>query len=177
MFSMWVCRQHRHRWLPRAEIRPSRFTRTASRVQAAVLRVLHWNVARRVRKEECETSGLRTGSEDEGVHHAEGRLEVMSPSWPGDIPLDRLVAFGLFSQRQANRIIMGEHRHGPPKRKKRYLDRLKKELKAYERTGNMEHLLNIANYCFLESEKPQHKKFHFNATVDSETRKEFDSVD
>lgn len=45
------------------------------------------------------------------------------------------------------------------------------ELKAYKKTGNEEHLLNIANYCHLESFAPENKKFHYDNTVDSVTRK------
>jgi hypothetical protein len=45
--------------------------------------------------------------------------------------------------------------------------RLRRELEAYERTGNHEQLLNIANYAFLESHAPQNGKYHFDPAVDS----------
>ena len=75
-----------------------------------------------------------------------------------------------FFQKMANRLLIGHLRYGPPKREQNYMTRMIMEMKVYKRTGNMEHLINIANYCWLESEAPENKKFHFNATVDSVTR-------
>lgn len=75
-----------------------------------------------------------------------------------------------FLQHTANRIVVGEIRYGSPNRMKRYLSRLEKELGAYRRTGNIEHLYNIANYAFLESVAPEHKKQNFDPTVKSATR-------
>jgi len=37
--------------------------------------------------------------------------------------------------------------------------------------SNAEHLINIANYAHLECYAPEHKRFHFDNTVDSATRK------
>lgn len=76
-----------------------------------------------------------------------------------------------FLQLMTNRKQVGGLRYGPPAKKQKYLSRMKKELAAYEKTGNMEQLLNIAVYCFLESEAPENRKFHFDNTVDSVTRK------
>lgn len=80
-----------------------------------------------------------------------------------------------FVQHQANRLAFGYPRYeaktkGPDPRNK-YMTRMKLELKAYKKTGNREHLLNIANYAWLESQAPENKKFHWDATVDSVTRK------
>lgn len=75
-----------------------------------------------------------------------------------------------FMQKQANRLQQGHVRYGKPNRRKKYMTRMGKELKAYKKTGNAEHLLNIANYCWLENQKPEHENFHFDATVDSVTR-------
>jgi hypothetical protein len=50
------------------------------------------------------------------------------------------------------------------------MHRLELELKEYKITGNNEHLLNVAVYCWLESMAPENKRFHFDATVDSATR-------
>lgn len=79
-------------------------------------------------------------------------------------------AFNGFIQEMANRIAQGYCRYGPPKASRNYLDRMKLEMKAYEKTGNREHLRNIANYCHLEDYAPQHKKSHFDSTVKSVTR-------
>ena len=81
--------------------------------------------------------------------------------------------FEEFVQRMANRLIFGEFRYGSPRRGQRYHSRLKEEIKAYTKTGNAENLVNIANYCHLEMVAPEHKKFHFDNTVESATRKKF----
>lgn len=78
--------------------------------------------------------------------------------------------FKNFTQKQANRLMQGDARYGPPNKDKKYFTRLTLEVKAYKKTGNAEHLINIANYCILEYIAPEHLKFHFDATVDSVTR-------
>jgi hypothetical protein len=81
--------------------------------------------------------------------------------------------FAGFLQAVLNRRVVGGLRYGDrPQRRQKYLTRLKKELRAYAANGNFEQLLNIAVYCFLESETPENKKFHFDATVESVTREE-----
>lgn len=80
------------------------------------------------------------------------------------------VNFIKFIQRMANRIAVGEIRYGKPDAKKKYLTRLKLELKEYNRTGNGEHLFNIANYCYLESVAPEHKNYHEQTNIESVTR-------
>jgi len=52
------------------------------------------------------------------------------------------------------------------------MTRLSKELKAYRKDGNIEQLLNIAVYAFLESVAPENPKIHWNAAADSVTRGE-----
>ena len=78
--------------------------------------------------------------------------------------------FKMFAQTMLNRLFVGEFRYGPAARRQYYFTRLKKEIVAYEKTGNAEHLLNVANYCVLEWITPEHSKHHFNPTVDSVTR-------
>lgn len=78
--------------------------------------------------------------------------------------------FNDFTQKMANRLILGNMRYGDPNKDKKYLTRLNIEIKAYRRTGNAEHLYNIANYCVLETIAPENKKFHFDPMVDSATR-------
>jgi hypothetical protein len=84
-----------------------------------------------------------------------------------------VIGFMMFVQRMANRVVQGWSRYGQPNRRQRYSARMRKELDSYDADGNMEHLLNIANYCWLESEKPWNEKFHFDNSVDSVTRGEF----
>ncbi len=73
-------------------------------------------------------------------------------------------------QRLADRLSQGECRYGPGSAHQKYHTRLKLEMRAYNKTGNEEHLLNIANYCFLEANFPEHKKHHYDPYVDSATR-------
>lgn len=78
-----------------------------------------------------------------------------------------------FLQKMVNRLVVGEYRYGAPKKSQNYLSRLKTEVRAYSKTGNQEQLINIANYCWLESVAPEHKKSNFNPGVDSVTRGRF----
>jgi len=87
------------------------------------------------------------------------------------LPAPEMVAFKRFLQQMTNRRGVGYLRYGPNRHSKGYMTRLKTELDVYKRTGNHEQLLNIAVYAFLESHSPENEKYHFNATVDSVTRK------
>ena len=79
-----------------------------------------------------------------------------------------------FAQQMANRLGFGYPRYEAstkgPHKANRYMTRLGLEMRAYRRTGNREHLINIANYAWLESRAPENKKFHHDSTVDSVTR-------
>src|ERR1700741_3581828 len=75
-----------------------------------------------------------------------------------------------FIQLMANRYQVGDARDGMPAYSKSYLTRLKKELRAYEKGGNVEHLINAANYCILENIAPENELHHFNPLVGSVTR-------
>lgn len=78
--------------------------------------------------------------------------------------------FARFLQQMANRIMVGQARYGDPSEEAGYLRRLKRELRAYERTGNMEHLINVANWAYLESVCPTDPvKFHFDNGVGTVT--------
>ncbi len=50
------------------------------------------------------------------------------------------------------------------------MTRLGLELRAYRRSGNREHLLNIANYAYLESQAPENRNFHWDNRAESVTR-------
>lgn len=84
-----------------------------------------------------------------------------------------LASFGYFLQQMANHIVVGHLRYGRPHRRKKYVSRLTKELNVYLKSGNHQQLLNIANYAWLESEKPENPNYHHNPYSDSVTRKEF----
>lgn len=99
-------------------------------------------------------------------------IEIIPLEIPDSISLSQNTKqnFKFFAQAMLSRIFVGEVRYGVAHRRKRYLDRLEKEVAAYRRTGNLEHLFNAANYCVLECIAPQHPKHHLDATVDSVTR-------
>lgn len=75
-----------------------------------------------------------------------------------------------FAQKMANRLIQGQVRYGKPRVEANYLTRLTREVVAYRHTGNAEHLINVANYAWLETQAPEHAKFHFDSSVGSVTR-------
>lgn len=78
--------------------------------------------------------------------------------------------FEIFIHKMAARIQVGEFRYGIPNKRKNYMTRIFMEFEAYRKSGNSEHLLNIANYCILETIAPENKKHHSDNTVDSVTR-------
>jgi len=90
--------------------------------------------------------------------------------WSEKLRLPYKLEFQAFLNGMSKRIAQGKARYGDPNRDKKYLDRLLLEAKAYKKTGNMEHLINVANYAWLESVAPQNRKFHFDNAVDSATR-------
>ncbi len=91
---------------------------------------------------------------------------------PDSIPIfdKESVEFKFFLQLIANRRAVGGLRYGKIGKGKKYMTRLHKEFQSYKKTGNIEQLINIAVYAFLESYEPENKKFHFDNTVDSVTR-------
>lgn len=97
---------------------------------------------------------------------------------PDSLPLcndKSAVEFRYFLQAVANRRCVGAYRYegcDGPDRRKRYMTRLSKELRAYRKSGNVEHLFNIAVYAFLESAAPENRKAHWDAAVESVTRGE-----
>ena len=92
---------------------------------------------------------------------------------PDSIPLDArtTIDFVAFLQAVVNRRCVGALRYGDrPDQRQRYMRRMTLELQKYRETGNFEQLLNIAVYCFLESQAPQNSKFHFDPNAASATR-------
>lgn len=85
----------------------------------------------------------------------------------------RYLFFKSFIQCMVNRLGVGALQYGPANRRQRYHLRAIVELKAYARTGNQEHLFNVANYAFLEMVAPSVDGAHLDVTVESATRKKF----
>lgn len=94
----------------------------------------------------------------------------MEVFWSEKLRLPFKIEFNTFLNQMSKRIAQGAARYGNPKPEKQYIKKLKLELSAYRKTGNHEHLINIANYAWLESVAPAHKRYHFDSGVDSATR-------
>jgi hypothetical protein len=101
-------------------------------------------------------------------------LEILRLEIPDSFELKnyKKQIFKMFAQTMLNRLFVGEIRYGPAEKKQHYFSRLKKEVAVYQKTGNAEQLINIANYCVLEWIAPEHPKHHFNPTVESVTRED-----
>lgn len=87
--------------------------------------------------------------------------------------LDELIATetnDTFMQLMRNRLVMGAFRYGRMKDKEKgeykLLESLKRKLNMYQQTGNLEYLVDAANYLLLEFTYPHVDNPHFNATDD-----------
>jgi len=71
-----------------------------------------------------------------------------------------------------NRLVMGAFRYGQigTARKPTYSNTRSaiRRLRAYERTGNLEHLVDAANLCQVEFVESVHPSRHFAATDDGD---------
>lgn len=76
-----------------------------------------------------------------------------------------------FENLMRNRLIMGTFRYVPNEikftsGKQNKLEAMRKKLTAYEETGNLEYLVDLANYCMLEFEKPTLPNAYFESVDD-----------
>lgn len=75
-----------------------------------------------------------------------------------------------FLRMMDNRLLMGSFRYGlmadPDKWTYDLVAGARKKLAAYEETGNLEHLVDVANYARLEFLHPSHPAVHFRAEDD-----------
>ena len=73
-----------------------------------------------------------------------------------------------FVQRMANRMAVSYHRYGPLAgaypHKAKALASLRERLDLYELDGNIEWLIDAANYALIEYLHPSHPDAHFKAT-------------
>ncbi len=74
--------------------------------------------------------------------------------------------FKSFVQMQINRLAVGYFRHEQDDKRvsvvnRKFVKRAKTALDAYARSGNTEKLIDAANYCYLEFQRPAHKAAHF----------------
>lgn len=67
-----------------------------------------------------------------------------------------------------NRLLMGYFRYGPMGKKPGYdnVGSAKKRLDLYEKTGNLEHLVDVANLMMCEFVDGKHPNRHFYSTDD-----------
>jgi hypothetical protein len=77
----------------------------------------------------------------------------------------------LFEKLMRNRLLVGRFRYGrmddPAKGDYDMLSSIRDRLKAYERTGNLEHLVDVANLALVEFVHSRHANRHFDAGDDS----------
>ena len=83
-----------------------------------------------------------------------------------------------FYQLMRNRLIMGRFRYESFEAKRSsfgydQVSSMHKRLDAYEKTGNDEHLVDIANLCLLEFEFGKHPNKHFKSVDDGEHTEKF----
>lgn len=75
-----------------------------------------------------------------------------------------------FEHYQRNRLILGALRYGrvltPGRSKYDRVSGMFRYIKEYENTGNLECLVDVANYCMLEFLESDHSLKHFAATDD-----------
>ena len=80
-----------------------------------------------------------------------------------------------------NRLIMGAFRYGKvgAKDKPAYdrVSSIRRRLSLYEQEGNLEHLIDIMNECYLDFVEPTHPKAHWDPSDDSEVHTERKSAD
>lgn len=77
-----------------------------------------------------------------------------------------------FIQKMRNRMVTSFYKYGPVEQNAGRTDEiesLKDRVGLYEKTGNTEWLIDVANFAMIEFMFPQHKKAHFRATDSRES--------
>lgn len=72
-----------------------------------------------------------------------------------------------FIQKMRNRILMSHYKYGwlslnYPEISDAIAS-LKERLALYEKTGNLEHLVDVSNFAMIEYMRPRHQNAHFEA--------------
>ena len=77
-----------------------------------------------------------------------------------------------FERLMRNRLVMGAFRYGllndPRKPQFDRMNSLRKRVEGYEKTGNLEFLVDAANMLLLEFEEGNHPNKHFSSIDDGE---------
>ena len=77
-----------------------------------------------------------------------------------------------FEQLMRNRLVMGAYRYGEhlpgliERHRWSHGERMHRLLELYEQEGNLEALVDLANYCMLEWVNCEHPKAHFTPVDD-----------
>jgi hypothetical protein len=77
-----------------------------------------------------------------------------------------------FTEMMDNRMAVSYHKYGPVALNYgtglcNAMENLKKRLDLYERTGNTEYLVDVANFARIEYTYPQHPSAHFDNLSES----------
>lgn len=82
----------------------------------------------------------------------QGSLKMEFPVDPG------------FFQKQINRLIVGHYQYGENAARQDYLFKARQALSDYVETGNLEFLVDAANYAMLEAHYPLLEDVYFQST-------------
>lgn len=81
-----------------------------------------------------------------------------------------------FEELMRNRLVMGAFRYDkmrtPGKPQYDRIESCLMRLRKFQETGNLEHLVDVANLCLMEFVEGCHPKKHFSSTDDGEHTKE-----
>lgn len=96
---------------------------------------------------------------------------VIGPTGDKAEPLDSLRQTewsGVFETLMRNRLLMGRYRYGLMADKPDYknIESALQRLRLYQKTGNLEHLVDVANLCLVEFVHSKHPKKHFDSQDD-----------
>ncbi len=77
-----------------------------------------------------------------------------------------------FNKLRKNRMVTSYYKYGPIKenyegRLVSAISNLEKRLQLYKESGNIEYLLDVANFAMIEYMYPQHPKAHMNKETES----------
>jgi hypothetical protein len=104
-----------------------------------------------------------------------GLFVVRSPFKPSDFAtLQKTEWSPRFEMLMRNRLLMGALRYGTMEEKRKNAAKnrwdltgaIEEKAKLYEKTGNSEYLVDMANYCLLAFEFDPHPNKHFKALDD-----------
>ena len=77
-----------------------------------------------------------------------------------------------FEDLMRNRLVMGRFRYAPMQSARKggfdNIGSAKKRIVLYEQSGNLEHLVDVANLCMIEFVHGLHPNTHFAASDDGE---------